>query len=63
MALSREQINARLVAYDEAIEHLGDNNAFEDVTEREQAKIVAAQPTNQRDRFFKLHAKTLTKGE
>ena len=46
-----------------SIEHLGDNNAFEDVTEREQAKIVAAQLTNQRDRFFKLHAKTLTKGE
>lgn len=54
--LTNEEIDARLVAYNEAIEHISDYGSFETVTEREQADILAKSLCAQRDQFIKKYA-------
>ena len=54
--LTSKEIDARLVAYNEAIDHLSDFEAFETVTERQQAQILAESLCAQRDQFIKKYA-------
>lgn len=54
--LSKEQIDARYNAFNEAIDHICDNNAFETKVEREQAQVLAGQLSRLRDRFLKKYS-------
>lgn len=54
--LSGNEVDARLNAYDEAIGHLSNPDAFDTGTEREQAKMLAKQLATQRDSFCDKYA-------
>lgn len=54
--LTSVEVDARLVAYNEAIDHLYTRDAFETAAERKQAEIIAASLATQRDKFIKKYS-------
>lgn len=53
--LTSREIEARLVAYNEAIDHLHTRDAFETAEERQQAEILADSLASQRDQFMRKY--------